>query len=210
MKNTVIAIVGIVLFFAFIKFFLIVAGIAALGASGYFIYQAVKNKEGRLALLTKRVLPALIAMVLCFSFAGALSSDQHSTQHEDSSAKTSHKHAESTSSKDASDDDSEGEDNTDEESATSDESSEVAEASDNSASGEASTTNVSTATEGGNPNLRNNGDMTTNQAGTIVGNSRTMVYHTPGQHGYRMNSGNAVYFNSEAEAQAAGYRKALR
>lgn len=56
----------------------------------------------------------------------------------------------------------------------------------------------------------NNGDMMTDQQGTIVGNSKSMIYHTPDQAGYRMNSANAVYFNSEAEAQAAGYRKALR
>lgn len=56
----------------------------------------------------------------------------------------------------------------------------------------------------------NKGDLMTDQQGTIVGNSKTMIYHTPEQAGYRMNSANAVYFNSEAEAQAAGYRKALR
>ncbi|MBF0757903.1 hypothetical protein E4T91_03900 [Ligilactobacillus murinus] len=49
-----------------------------------------------------------------------------------------------------------------------------------------------------------------NAQGTIVGNSRSMIYHVPGQRGYRMNSSNAVYFNTEAEAQAAGYRKAYR
>lgn len=54
------------------------------------------------------------------------------------------------------------------------------------------------------------GDMTTDQQGTIVGNSKTKVYHTPDQTGYRMNSANAVCFNTEQEAQAAGYRKALR
>ena len=52
--------------------------------------------------------------------------------------------------------------------------------------------------------------MTTDSKGLIVGNSKTLIYHTPDQHGYRMNSANAVYFNSESEAQAAGYRKALR
>lgn len=46
--------------------------------------------------------------------------------------------------------------------------------------------------------------------GLIVGNSRSKIYHTPDQQGYHMNSANAVYFNSEAEAQAAGYRKLLR
>ncbi len=59
----------------------------------------------------------------------------------------------------------------------------------------------------------NNGDMNTadaNAQGTIVGNSRSMIYHVPGQRGYRMNSSNAVYFNTEAETQAAGYRKAYR
>lgn len=59
----------------------------------------------------------------------------------------------------------------------------------------------------------NNGDMNTadaNAQGTIVGNSRSMIYHVPGQRGYRMNSENAVYFNTEAEAQAAGYRRSLR
>ena len=59
----------------------------------------------------------------------------------------------------------------------------------------------------------NNGDMNTadaNAQGTIVGNSRSMIYHVPGQRGYRMNSENAVYFNTEDEAQAAGYRRSLR
>ncbi|TLF43628.1 sunset domain-containing protein [Lacticaseibacillus zeae] len=56
----------------------------------------------------------------------------------------------------------------------------------------------------------NQGDMNTGDQGTIVGNSRSKIYHVPGQAGYRMNSANAVYFNTEAEAQAAGYRKALR
>lgn len=56
----------------------------------------------------------------------------------------------------------------------------------------------------------NNGDMRTDQAGMIVGNARSKIYHTLDQQGYHMNSANAVYFNSEAEAQAAGYRKSLR
>lgn len=55
-----------------------------------------------------------------------------------------------------------------------------------------------------------NGDMRTDQSGMIVGNSRSKIYHTPDQQGYHMNSANAVYFNTESEAQAAGYRKSLR
>lgn len=56
----------------------------------------------------------------------------------------------------------------------------------------------------------NRGDMNTAQTGKIVGNRNSKIYHVPGQAGYRMNSSNAVYFDSEAEAQAAGYRKSLR
>ena len=55
------------------------------------------------------------------------------------------------------------------------------------------------------------GDMKTDQAnGMIVGNANSKIYHTPDQQGYHMNPANAVYFNTEAEAQAAGYRKSLR
>ncbi|WP_461216039.1 sunset domain-containing protein [Lacticaseibacillus sp. GG6-2] len=56
----------------------------------------------------------------------------------------------------------------------------------------------------------NNGDMNTGNTGKIVGNVNSKIYHVPGQAGYRMNSANAVYFNTEAQAQAAGYRKSLR
>lgn len=52
--------------------------------------------------------------------------------------------------------------------------------------------------------------VTTGQTGQIVGNRNTHVYHVPGQARYSMKTANAVYFNTEAEAQAAGYRKAQR
>ena len=61
----------------------------------------------------------------------------------------------------------------------------------------------------GNP-ASNHGDMNTAETGKIVGNRNSHIYHVPGQAGYRMNSANAIYFNSETEAQAAGYRKAKR
>ncbi|EAL9807217.1 DNA-entry nuclease [Campylobacter jejuni] len=44
----------------------------------------------------------------------------------------------------------------------------------------------------------------------IVGNKNTHRYHVPGQADYRMNSDNVVYFNTEEEAQANGYKKSLR
>lgn len=72
-----------------------------------------------------------------------------------------------------------------------------------------STVEPAASNGGGHP--VNNGDMNTadaNAQGVIVGNANSMIYHVPGQRGYRMNSSNAVYFNTEA--QAAGYRKAYR
>lgn len=54
------------------------------------------------------------------------------------------------------------------------------------------------------------GNLYTGTSGKIIGNSRSHIYHVPGQAGYHMNSANAVYFNTEADAQAAGYRKSLR
>ena len=53
-------------------------------------------------------------------------------------------------------------------------------------------------------------DLYTGTSGKIIGNSSSHIYHVPGQAGYHMNSANAVYFNTEADAQAAGYRKSLR
>lgn len=54
------------------------------------------------------------------------------------------------------------------------------------------------------------GKINTANTGKIVGNIRSKIYHVPGQSGYRMNSTNAIYFDSEKEAIAAGYRKAKR
>ncbi len=56
----------------------------------------------------------------------------------------------------------------------------------------------------------NQGDLNTATTGRIVGNARSKIYHVPGQAGYNMNSANAVFFNSEQEAIAAGYRRAKR
>lgn len=51
---------------------------------------------------------------------------------------------------------------------------------------------------------------TNNAQGQIVGNINSKIYHVPGQASYNMNASNAVYFSTEAEAQASGYRKSLR
>lgn len=58
------------------------------------------------------------------------------------------------------------------------------------------------------PSPASKGDMNTASSGQIVGNKNSHIYHVPGQRGYNMNSSNAVYFQSEQEAIAAGYRKA--
>lgn len=54
------------------------------------------------------------------------------------------------------------------------------------------------------------GDLYTGESGKIIGNSRSHIYHVPGQAGYHMNSANAVYFDSEQDAINQGYRKAKR
>lgn len=47
--------------------------------------------------------------------------------------------------------------------------------------------------------------------GVIKGNKNSKIYHMPGQQGYnKISPINVVYFNTESEAQAAGYRKAKR
>lgn len=61
----------------------------------------------------------------------------------------------------------------------------------------------------GNDSNFQNTDMNTADTGKIVGNVNSHIYHVPGQHGYNMNSANAIYFNSEQDAINAGYRKAL-
>jgi len=45
--------------------------------------------------------------------------------------------------------------------------------------------------------------------GTVIGNTRSRIYHLPGQVGYdRVREKNRIYFPSEEEAQKAGFRKA--
>ncbi|WP_407910915.1 Ada metal-binding domain-containing protein [Lactiplantibacillus brownii] len=44
----------------------------------------------------------------------------------------------------------------------------------------------------------------------IWGNATTKIYHVPGQHSYRVHSGNVVHFDSEAAAVAAGYRRSKK
>lgn len=47
--------------------------------------------------------------------------------------------------------------------------------------------------------------------GVIKGNRNSMIYHVPGGASYnKISENNVVYFNSEEEAQAAGYRRAKR
>ena len=46
--------------------------------------------------------------------------------------------------------------------------------------------------------------------GQIKGNRNSKIYHTPGQRDYAKTKSNVQCFDTEAEAQAAGYRHALR
>ena len=44
----------------------------------------------------------------------------------------------------------------------------------------------------------------------VIGNKRSKIYHVMNGQNYHISSSNAIYFNSEAAAIAAGYRKSLR
>ena len=159
--------------------------------------------------LYKRIWFWLLRVFLLYMFAGAVanddSSDDDSAQSSTSSlvAKSSSKsNSISSSSSEEASSDSSTSSSTDSENSDDDETDND---NDNYDDNEYSDDDAETEND-----TSNNGDIVTGQQGVIVGNSRTKVYHTPGQQGYRMNSANAVYFNSEAEAQAAGYRKSLR
>lgn len=45
-------------------------------------------------------------------------------------------------------------------------------------------------------------------AGNIIGNKRTRVYHMPGDRGALPAAQNRVYFHTEGQARAAGFRRA--
>jgi methylphosphotriester-DNA--protein-cysteine methyltransferase len=50
---------------------------------------------------------------------------------------------------------------------------------------------------------------TTSSEGKVIGNKNSHIYHLPACSGYKnVSEQNRVYFNSEEEAQKAGYRKA--
>lgn len=56
-------------------------------------------------------------------------------------------------------------------------------------------------------NSANSADSTVTE-GKIVGNKKSMIYHYPGSASYnKISPENRVYFNSEADAEKAGYRK---
>ncbi|MEJ6349036.1 hypothetical protein R4Y45_07355 [Holzapfeliella sp. He02] len=113
------------------------------------------------------------------------------------------------------------------------ESSKIESASSSSAQQQSSVSNSNTGAM--NPAINNNGgeqpnqskedakpDTTTNnetsqqtttatpaQHGSIKGNINSKIYHVPGGKSYnKLSEANTVYFNSEAEAQAAGYKRA--
>ncbi|MCW1909364.1 cell surface protein [Lactiplantibacillus paraplantarum] len=80
------------------------------------------------------------------------------------------------------------------------------------ASSQAAAQNQQTQTSTATTSRENNfsGDTDTAQTGRIVGNRNSKIYHVETGQNYRMAGKNAVYFSTEAEAQAAGYRKSLR
>lgn len=199
MKNTGlgtilgISIVVVVIIWLF-KILISLGVIASFVALIYFGVQSIKNKDSRKDILLKRVLPSFVILLVCAGISGSMNTDSSpSTKSTESSSKV-----ESSKSKD---DESSNEESKD------DSSSEDYDSSDEDTNEQSDSTETSTNENNSDTTTGAKGDMTTDQQGTIVGNSLTMIYHTPDQRGYRMNSANAVHFNTEAEAQAAGYRK---
>ena len=80
------------------------------------------------------------------------------------------------------------------------------------ASSASSATASQTQTSSANTSRQNNfsGDTDTAQTGQIVGNLRSKIYHVETGHNYQMAGKNVKYFSTEAEAQAAGFRKSQR
>lgn len=164
---------------------------------GYLLFKHRKNLKG-----AKKLIIGVVTLI-CFGgiMLAAGNSNSHSTapsKHATSKV-TKHHHSKKAKESSSSSSSSKKEDTNDSsvESSSSDDS-------------ESSATLENSSSNNNATAPSNNGDMMTDQQGTIVGNSKSMIYHTPDQAGYRMSSANAVYFSSEAEAQAAGYRKALR
>ena len=205
----------LVLLFVFFKFFMIVGGLVALAAISYFGTAAYEDSDNRIIILKKRVAPSIIIMFLCFGIASSLPNHHKNIHNEAVSSSENRKESNNDADDEDEDDEIDSEsdednddiddesDNTD----TSSDSQEVSEDTNNENNNSSISSSVDNSNDGGD---NNHGDMTTDQQGTIIGNSKSMIYHTPNQHGYRMNSANAVYFKTEAESQAAGYRKALR
>ena len=70
--------------------------------------------------------------------------------------------------------------------------------------------NASSSLTSGSQSTQSSTPTSTGQ-GIIKGNKNSKIYHLPGQRDYdKISPKNVVYFNSEAEAQAAGYRVAKR
>lgn len=204
--------VGIALFviiwlFKILMFLGIVASIVAIIYFGVKVYQENDNRKH---LLLTRLLPSLIALIVFSGLYGAVNNTTKEVSHSASSSKVS---ASSSSKKDDDDSDESENDSASDESDSDSSDNYDDSSTENNDNYDTDSEDSSTATSNDNNDTDTDttkGDMETDQQGTIVGNSRTMVYHTPDQQGYHMNSANAVYFNTEAEAQAAGYRKSAR
>lgn len=184
----------------FLKQISLWGAIVALIAVGYFGIKAIADDDNRKDLLKKRMLPITLVAMVCIFVNIAMNKSSTTTTHHVSSAKTSVNSSEKDNSSESGDSESSDSEDNSSDNSSSDSNDDYNNNDDGSTATSNNDTDADTA----------KGDMETDQQGTIVGNSRTMVYHTPDQQGYRMNSANAVYFNTEAEAQAAGYRKSAR
>lgn len=193
-------------------------------ASVYYLIKFIMGRTGRKDILWKRFIPVTLVMLILLGMAGTL--------FDDGSTNTADKESSSSMlSKKSSDKSKSDKENKKSKQHSKDKSSSASDTSESSVVNDDDMTNERTVTtqpneaptsientggnsDGGNPVGGNgngpSGDMNTNDSGKIVANSRTGIYHAPGQHGYRMNSANAVYFDTPEQAEQAGYRISKR
>lgn len=167
-------------------------------------------------IISKQIYP--ITLTVNSGIAGYYKDDEDDSDTDDDSDSDD---ADSDSDKDQSRTDDKEEDKSKSESEESEDKKENTEQSDDTKEKASSQSNTDTSSENKNSdasageNTSNSdesqtGKIYTGNSNKIVGNARTHKYHVPGQAGYNMNAANAVYFDSEEEAQAAGYVRSKR
>lgn len=208
-----------------IGFFTVIV-LLSLGTAIYYIVRMLQTRKKDPATYNRiknRVWYALLAFLISYIVVVALPQpSKTTTNHTDTSkvdssknesekkkAKEESSKKESESIKQAESDKKESEKVAKEESESVKKESESTKKANDEANSKKAATQQAQTTAANNTRTTNDGQVTTGE-GTIIGNTKSMIYHMPGQAGYHMSTSNSITFSSEQEAQAAGYRKSQR